>query len=68
LACKLEALKTELKKWNEEVFGNVEKSKRVLSDELRNLDLVAEGRSLYSEEWLRKEDITKDVKRFILVA
>jgi hypothetical protein len=68
LARKLEALKTELKKWNEEVFGNVEKSKRVLSDELRNLDLVAEGRSLYSEERLRKEDITKDVKRFILVA
>lgn len=34
MARKLKALKVDLKKWNEEVFGHVEKQKRVLLDEL----------------------------------
>jgi hypothetical protein len=34
LACKLKALKHDLKKWNEEVFGNVERNKRKLFEEL----------------------------------
>jgi hypothetical protein len=34
LACKLKAPKQDLKKWNEEVFGNVERNKRKLFEEL----------------------------------
>jgi hypothetical protein len=32
LACKLKALKSDLKKWNEKVFGNVGKKKKDLMD------------------------------------
>jgi hypothetical protein len=42
LARKLKALKLGLKKWNEEVFGNVGKHKKVLLDELQVLDVIAE--------------------------
>jgi hypothetical protein len=46
LARKLKALKIDLKKWNEEVFGNVErKKKRNLLEELRFFDVIEEGRS-----------------------
>lgn len=40
LARKLEALKIDLKKWNEEVFGNVERKKRYLLEELQAFDVV----------------------------
>jgi hypothetical protein len=30
LACKLKALKVDLRVWNEEVFGNVERKKKLL--------------------------------------
>jgi hypothetical protein len=33
LASKLKALKTDLKKWNEELFGNVERKKQILLEE-----------------------------------
>jgi len=46
LARRLKALKTNLKKWNDEVFGNVGKQKKVLLDGLRELDFIIEGRSL----------------------
>jgi len=32
LACKLKALKQDLKKWNDEVFGNIEQNKRKLTE------------------------------------
>jgi hypothetical protein len=66
LACKLKALKSDLKKWNEEVFGNVGKKKKDLLDGIRELDIIAEGRPLTEDERLRKEDISKELERFIL--
>jgi DMSO/TMAO reductase YedYZ molybdopterin-dependent catalytic subunit len=33
-------LKIDLKKWNEEVFGNVERKKRYLLEELHAFDVV----------------------------
>jgi hypothetical protein len=42
LACKLKAFKIDLKTWNEEVFANVLKQKKVLLDELRVLDVIVE--------------------------
>lgn len=35
LASKLKALKIDLKRWNEEVSGNVERNKKILLEELR---------------------------------
>jgi hypothetical protein len=40
LPCKLKALKQVLKRWNEEVFGSVERNKRKLFEELRRLILL----------------------------
>jgi hypothetical protein len=46
LANKLKALKADLKKWNEEVFGDVGKKKNELLEGIRELDLVKECRYL----------------------
>jgi hypothetical protein len=46
LAHKLKALKINLKRWNEEVFSNVEKWKKVLLDELWDLEVNVEERPL----------------------
>jgi uncharacterized protein YutD len=42
LAQKLKALKADLKKWNDLEFGNVDKRKSALIDELQGLDVAAE--------------------------
>lgn len=55
-----------MKKWNGEVFGNVEKQKRVLLEELRVLDDTAEGRFLSHDEKLRKTAITRGLERTFL--
>jgi hypothetical protein len=45
LTNKLKALKTDLKKWNEEVFGDIGKKKKELLEGIRELDLVEECRA-----------------------
>jgi hypothetical protein len=65
-ACKLKALKIDLKKWNEEVFGNVVKRKKVLMDELRDLDVIVEERSFFDVERLGKAEIIGDFEKTIL--
>jgi hypothetical protein len=51
LVHKLRALKTDLKKGNEKVFGNVRKQK----EDFFELDIIAEGRPFSEYERLRKE-------------
>jgi len=46
LARKLKALKLDLKKWIEEVFGNVERNKRKLIEDLQAFDVIEESRAL----------------------
>jgi hypothetical protein len=46
--CKIKALKMDLKKWNEEVFGNIECNKIKLLDDLRELGAIKEVRALDS--------------------
>lgn len=67
MVCKLKALKSNLKKWNEEVFSNVRKKKNDLMDGIRELDFIAEGRPLTEGTRLRKEDMFKGLERFILL-
>jgi hypothetical protein len=67
LAHKLRALKTDLKNWNEEDFGNFGKQKKDLLDGIHDLDIVAEEKPLSDDERLRKEGISWDLERFILL-
>ncbi len=59
LACKLKALKEDLKKWNRDTFGDVHHKKTCRMQEILDLD-VKEGREGLSEEsqalWLKEGD------------
>ena len=52
-ACKIKALK-DLKKWNEEVFSNINSNKSKLLNDLRELDAIEEVQALGSEELSKK--------------
>ena len=67
LACKLKALKMNLKTWNEEVFGNIDSNKRMLLDELRMLDGFEESRALDLEEFIRKAEVVRELEKCTLM-
>jgi hypothetical protein len=67
LACKLKALKQDLKKWNEEVFGSVERNKRKLFEELQAFDSIESSRALVEEEILKKTEIVSEIERVSLL-
>jgi hypothetical protein len=46
VARKLKALKLDLKRWNGEVFGNIERNKRILLEDLQLFDMHEESRAL----------------------
>jgi hypothetical protein len=54
LARKLKALKSDLKKWNEEVFVNVGKRKKDFLDGICELDIIVEGETI-KWEWKVEE-------------
>jgi hypothetical protein len=54
LACKLKALKSNLKTWNVEAFGNVERNKRKLLEEIQAIDTVEGSRALVEGEIQKK--------------
>lgn len=53
-ARKLKALKVDMKKWNEEVFGNVGVQKKELEKGLSELDMIVEERLLSEEENIKR--------------
>jgi hypothetical protein len=63
LASKLKALKADMKKGNEEGFGDVGKKKKELLQGIRDLDIIAEDRGLVEEERMRKVDISKKLEK-----
>uniref|UniRef100_A0A2N9II99 Uncharacterized protein n=1 Tax=Fagus sylvatica TaxID=28930 RepID=A0A2N9II99_FAGSY len=63
MACKLKALKVDLKKWNEEVFGNVGVKRNKLMSELVELDAVADLRPLTGVENQKKAVIVADLEK-----
>jgi hypothetical protein len=72
LAQKLKALKGDLKKWNEECFGNVAVKSHQLLAELRVLETVVESCSLSSNErgsskkdWWRSGSEILFLRRFV---
>ena len=67
LASKLKALKGDLKKWNEEVFGNVGVKKNKLMSDLLELESLADFRPLTGVELQRKALIVADLERTSLL-
>jgi hypothetical protein len=67
LARKLKSLKIDLKKWNDKVFGNVERKKKILLKELRVFNVIEEIRALSSEEILKKAEIVRKLERTTLI-
>jgi hypothetical protein len=59
-------LKIDLKKWNEEVFGNVERKKRNLLEDLRVFDEIEEGRALGVEK-IKKAEVVSELETSILM-
>jgi hypothetical protein len=51
---KLKTLKIDLKRWNEEVFGNVKRKKKILLEELHVFDITEEERAVGVEERMKK--------------
>jgi len=57
LARKLKVLKADLRIWNEEVFGNVGRKKKILWEESQVLEISEEERALGDEERLKKPKV-----------
>jgi hypothetical protein len=63
LAKKLKALKVDLKKWNEEVFGDVGKE---LLEGIKELEGLEESQGLMEEEQVRKSDMIMEMEKTLL--
>jgi hypothetical protein len=66
-ASKIKALKLDLKKWNEEVFGNIECNKSKLLDDLKELDAIEEVRALDSAELAKKGEVSRELEACLLM-
>jgi hypothetical protein len=66
LAKKLRALKGEIKRWNLEVFGNVEARNKAWAEELKLLDSMEENRGLSGEEMERRRVLATDLEASLL--
>lgn len=67
LTRKLKDLKLDLKKWNAEVFGNVEHKRTQLMMQLNQFDVLVENHPLSKDEILQKERIRADLERNTLM-
>jgi hypothetical protein len=66
LAKKLRALKSEIKRWNREVFGNVGVRNKAWAEELDFLDRIEEVRRLSEEEKERMRVLVSDLEASLL--
>jgi hypothetical protein len=55
----------DLKKWNEEVFGDIGRKKELLEG-IQELDVLAESRGLVQAEKLKKADMSKELEKTLL--
>jgi hypothetical protein len=67
LAQKLKLLKNDLKKWNVEVFGDVNKKKNDLLLQIQDLDRFEEQRSLFALERLSKVQRQAEYEKLLLL-
>jgi hypothetical protein len=66
LAKKLRALKSEIKRWNREVFGNVGARNKARTEEVEELDRLGEIRRLSEEEMERRRVLVADLEASLL--
>lgn len=61
-------MKGDLRKWNDEIFGDVGKRKKALLEGIWELDVIGEGRVLVlvEEEKVRKENFARKLERLLL--
>ena len=65
LAVKLKGLKQNLKIWNREVFGSLERNKAEALQQVERWDLVEGERSLTEEELCRKKEANEDYAKWV---
>jgi hypothetical protein len=63
----LKALKGDLKRWNEAVFGNVKGKKKILLEEIRVFDIIEKERALGVEERMKKAEVVSELERSTLM-
>jgi hypothetical protein len=66
-ACKIKALKLDLKRWNEETFGNMDSNKSKLLNDLQGFDAIEEFRALGSEELAMKAEVSRELDSCLLM-
>uniref|UniRef100_A0A2N9HYC0 Protein kinase domain-containing protein n=1 Tax=Fagus sylvatica TaxID=28930 RepID=A0A2N9HYC0_FAGSY len=64
---KLKSLKVDLRRWNKEIFGDVNLRKNDLQTQIQDLDLVEETRPLSVEEGVTKENLKADFEKLLLL-
>jgi hypothetical protein len=57
----------DLKKWNEEVFGNLDSNKSKLLKELQVFDAIEENRALGGEELEKKGEVSRELEQCLLM-
>uniref|UniRef100_A0A2N9GTW6 Reverse transcriptase domain-containing protein n=1 Tax=Fagus sylvatica TaxID=28930 RepID=A0A2N9GTW6_FAGSY len=67
LVQKLKSLKTDLYKWNKEVFGDVNVRKNDLMAQIQDLDMLEENRQLSNEEAVAKAHLQTDLEKVLLL-
>ena len=68
LACKLKALKEDLKKWNKDSFGDVHHRKNCCMRDILELDVKEEREGLSSDEYLLREEFKGEVTKLAHLA
>jgi hypothetical protein len=66
-ACKLKALKLDLKRWNGEVFSNIGSNTRLFLEDLRGFDMHEESRALDEVELARKVEVVRELEKCTLM-
>ena len=61
LANKLKSLTPNLKKWNDEVFGDIGRKKKELLEGLHEMEVWVENRGLMEEEKVKKDDMSRTI-------
>jgi hypothetical protein len=63
----VKGFKTDLKRWNKKVFGNVERKKKILLEELHVRDVLEERRDLGVEAKMKKAEVVSEFERSTLM-
>jgi hypothetical protein len=66
LANKLKSLKLDLKKWNDEVFGDIGRKRKELLEGIQEMDVVVESRGLMEDKKVKMDDMARELENTLL--